>query len=240
MNERILLVEDDVLVSGLLSAHLGGDGHDVEAVETAVAALAAMEARPPDLIITDLGLPDEDGLTLIRKIRTRSNVPIIVLSARTTTEHRVAALELGADDYVTKGVDPAELALRVRNTLARAKSATVGSVSHAGAAAAKGAGKVSRFSGWTVDLDGFTVTNPDDEDVDFTKSEFLVLAALARHPGRVVGRDTLLDAVSGFDDAPLDRTIDTYNSRLRRKIEPDPKRPAIILTMKGVGYKVVE
>ena len=239
MTAQILLVEDDALVSGLLKLHMTAEGFEVTDVETVEDALAAFEKQIPDLILTDLGLPDEDGLSLIRKVRTRSNVPVIVLSARTTQEHRLAALKLGADDYVTKGVDPAELILRIRNTIARAQSAAVGSVGRPTSTPARG-GEVSRFSGWTVDLAGFSAINPDGEDVDFTRSEFLVLAALARHPGRVVSRDTLLDAVSGFDDAPLDRTIDTYISRLRRKIEPDPKKPTIIVTMKGVGYKLVE
>ena len=235
MKQRILLVEDDVLVSGLLEAHLAGAGYDVDAVDRADAALISMEAQAPDLIITDLGLPDEDGLALIRKVRTRSSVPIIVLSARTTTEQRLAALELGADDYLTKGVDPAELLLRIRNTLARMQmTVPAGQQSSPPPGASR-----AQFSGWDVDLTGFTVTDPNGMPVSFTRAEFLVLAALAKQPGRVVSRDHLLDAVSGFDDGPLDRTIDTYISRLRRKIEPDPKRPTIIQTMKGVGYKLV-
>ena len=238
MTASILLVEDDALISGLLEFHLKAEGYRIDIAATVEDALTAIEARPPDLILTDLGLPDEDGLTLIRKVRTRSNVPIMVLSARTTTEQRLAALELGADDYLTKGVDPAELLLRIRNTLARAQSAAVGGAGQR--SAGTGGSEVSRFSGWTLDLAGFTAQNPKGQDVDFTRSEFLVLAALARHPGRVVSRDALLDAISGFDDAPLDRTIDTYISRLRRKIEPDAKNPTVILTMKGVGYRVVE
>ncbi|MAY67446.1 MAG: two-component system response regulator [Rhodospirillaceae bacterium] len=238
MTAHILLVEDDALISGLLEFHLKSEGYGVDIAATVEDALTAVEAHPPDLILTDLGLPDEDGLALIRKVRGRSNVPIIVLSARTTTEQRLAALELGADDYLTKGVDPGELLLRIRNTLARAQSGVAGSAAR-GPAQSSG-GDVSRFSGWTVNFAGYTAQNPKGEDVEFTRSEFLVLAALARHPGRVVSRDALLDAISGFDDAPLDRTIDTYISRLRRKIEPDPKNPTVILTMKGVGYRVVE
>ena len=238
MTASILLVEDDALISGLLEFHLKSEGYGVDIAATVEDALTAIEARPPDLILTDLGLPDEDGLTLIRKVRGRSNVPIIVLSARTTTEQRLAALELGADDYLTKGVDPGELLLRIRNALARAQSGAAGAAGRSPLSASNP--DVSRFSGWTLNLAGFTAQNPKGQDVDFTRSEFLVLAALARHPGRVVSRDALLDAISGFDDAPLDRTIDTYISRLRRKIEPDAKNPTVILTMKGVGYRVVE
>lgn len=236
---HILMVEDDALVSGLLTVHLKNAGYDVEVAETAEQAVAAMAAKAPSLIISDLGLPDEDGLTLIRKVRSRSSVPIVVLTARTSAENRIAALEMGADDYLTKGVDPEELLLRIRNILARVRNApdampATGPVAGGGGPDAQ----VVRFSGWTVDLAGYTVKGPDGGVVDFTRSEFLMLAALARKIGRVVSRDSLLDAVSGFDEAPLDRTIDTYISRLRKKIEPNPKKPEIIVTMTGVGYKL--
>jgi len=235
MKKRILVVEDDALIAGLLQYQLEHDGYQVRTAETAEDAVEAMEAWAPDLILTDLGLPDEDGLTLIRKVRARSYVPIVVLTARTTTEQRLAALELGADDYLTKGVNPDELILRIRNIIARAAAAPA-----SGPAPAKAAAKdILRFAGWQVDPAGYAATNPQGEAVDFTRSEFLILSTLARQAGRVVPRDSLLDAISGFDNAPMDRSIDTYISRLRKKIEPDPRAPTVIVTMTGVGYKLV-
>jgi DNA-binding response OmpR family regulator len=192
--------------------------------------LAILDTEPIHLVILDLGLPDEDGLALARQIRARSSLPIIVLTARKQRDDRITALELGADDFMTKPCDPRELALRARNLLSRA---------NAGASPTEDwpTAHTARFEDWVVNLTAHTLVAPDGRDVHLTRSEFNLLAALVKAPNRVLTRDHLLDAVSRHGDAPSDRMIDVLVSRLRRKIEGDPKNPKLIVTVVGFGYK---
>lgn len=210
----------------LLSTFLEKAGYRVIGAASAAEALAAFEKDAPDLVLLDLVLPDEDGIVILRKLRTVSDTPIIVLSARTDNEIRTTALALGANDVVNKGVDPQELLLRVRNVLS------------GGADADDAPSKVMTFAGWRLDPDGRELLDPDGNDVHLTPSEFQMLAALARHPGRVVKRDVLIDAVSGIENGPSERSLDTYMNRLRKKIEHDPRHPQIIVTIKGTGYRL--
>ena len=230
MNQHLLIVEDDEFVLALLGAYLRNNGFRVSLVISGREMLAVLGKEPVHLILLDLSLPDEDGLALTRQIRARSSVPIIVLTARTAQDDRLAALELGADDFLTKPCDPREIALRVRNLLGRSGS---------GASPAGGPERhdLIRFGSWALDLVGHTVTGPDGIDVPLTPAEFNLLAALAKAPNRVLTRDHLLDAVSRHEDTPSHRTIDVMVSRLRRKIEADPQKPAIIVTVYGSGYK---
>lgn len=214
----------------LLAAYLQNEGFKVSLAASGEEMLAILDTEPIQLILLDLGLPDEDGLTLARQIRARSTLPIIVLTARKHHDDRLAALEIGADDYVTKPCDPQELALRARNLLSRAKASD--SPTEFGQTA-----EMARFEGWVVNFTARTLVAPDGQEVHLTRSEYNLLAALVRAPNRILTRDHLLDAVSRQGDPPSDRMIDVLVSRLRRKIERDPKKPKLIVTVVGFGYK---
>ena len=235
MAHRILLIEDETIMLDLLSTFLEKAGYRVTGATNASEALASFEMETPDLVLLDLVLPDENGLVILRKIRTTSNVPIVVLSGRAENAHRTTALELGANDFVNKGVDLQELLLRLRNIL---NGIATGTRPGGGAAPGTNADTHLHFAGWTLNLDNRELINPDGDEVHMTRSEFQLLAALGRNPGNVVKREALVDAVSGVTNGPTERSLDTYMNRLRRKIEKDPKQPEIIQTLKGVGYKL--
>lgn len=232
MKEHVLVVEDDEFVVSLLGAYLEAEGFRVSLATTGREMMAVLDHEPVDLILLDLGLPDEDGLVLMRQVRARSGVPICVLTARRVHDDRIAALELGADDYMTKPCDPHELVLRVRNLLGR-------SGPNAGTAADVRRNDVLRFDGWALDVGARALLAPDGHDVPLTPSEFNLLAALARAPNRALSRDHLLDALTRDDEASSDRAVDVLVSRLRKKMESDPQEPRLILTVRGIGYKLV-
>ena len=226
---RILIVEDDEFVQALLAAYLQKEDFETLQATTGKEMMAILDRDPVDLILLDLNLPDEDGLALARQVRTRSSVPIIVLTARKERNDRLAALEMGADDYLTKPTDPEELVLRVRNMLGRTGEQM--------AVTAEGRGQVVCFGDWTLDLASHSLTHALGGDVALTRAEFNLLSALVRAPNRVLTRDFLLDAISRHDEAPTSRVIDVLISRLRKKIEAAPRNPTIIVTVLGCGYK---
>ncbi len=231
---KILLVDDERLIRTLISQYLLNAGY---AVVTAGSGREMFDClnndAAIDLVILDLGLPDEDGLVLARKLRTRSaDLPIIILTARDGVDDRLAGLDVGADDYLTKSVDPAEMLLRVRNLLRR--SAGRNSLHMA---ASDSAENVIRFDGWVFDSKGYILISPEGRDITMTPGEFRVLGALLKNRGRVLSRDQLLDAITGHEDAPGDRMIDAFISRIRKKIEKDPRQPVYIKTVTGVGYR---
>lgn len=230
MKKHLLIVEDDELVQSLLAAYLQNEDFKVSLAATGKEMLACIDSEPIDLVLLDLGLPDEDGLVLARQVRARSSLPIIVLTARKEQKDRLAALEIGADDYLTKPFDPEELVLRVRNLLYRADRGPLQE-------ALRQRTEIFRFEGWTLDAGAHSLTGPGDNKISLTRGEFNLLAALARAPNRVLSRDYLLDAVSQDADAPTDRLIDVLVSRVRKKIEKNPKKPEIITTVVGCGYK---
>ena len=209
------------------------DGFKVSLAATGKEMLAYIDSEAIDLVLLDLGLPDEDGLVLARQVRARSSLPIIVVTAKKEQKDRLAALEIGADDYLTKPFDPEELTLRVSNILGRAGD---GSNTNAEEALRERT-EVFKFLGRTLDAGGHSLTGPDGDKVTLTRAEFNLLTSLARAPNRVLSRDYLLDAVSQDADAPTDRLIDILISRVRKKIEPNPKKPEIITTVVGCGYK---
>ena len=221
---RALLVEDDRKLSSLLVEFLGQ--HQVEALPAldAVAALHAMESDRFDILLVDLMLPGMDGLTLTRKIRERWNTPIIMVTARGDDADKIVGLELGADDYLAKPFNPRELLARIRAVLRRAKGEEPG---------------LGRFTsgGLVIDFDAREVA-VDGARQALTAHEFDLLCALARHAGRVLTRDHLLELVKGQDgaDEAFDRSIDVHVSRLRAKIEPDPRHPRYVKTVRGAGY----
>lgn len=230
MKQRLLIVEDDEMVQSLLSAYLQRENFLISLASTGKEMLACADSEKLDLILLDLGLPDEDGLTLTRQIRARSNIPIIVLTARQGKSDRLAALEVGADDYMTKPYDPEELILRIRNLLGRT---TVKD----GTTDISSLQEVFQFSGWRMDLAARSLTDPTGKQVSFTRAEFNLMAALAKAPNRVLSRAHLLDAISQDADSPTDRLIDVLISRIRKKIEANPRQPEIIITVLGCGYK---
>jgi len=230
MPNHLLIVEDDELVQALLGAYLKGEGYKISYAGTGKEMLAILSAEKIDMVLLDLGLPDEDGLALTRQLRARSTIPIIVITARKGREDRLAALEMGADDYLTKPFDPEELALRVQNLLGRSsgESGIAGSALNT---------NVINVDGWCIDIGAHIITNPENTEISLTNAEFNLFAALVKAPNRVLSRDYLLDAISRDDDAPSDRLIDVLISRVRKKIEDNPKKPKLIITVPGCGYK---
>ena len=227
---HLVIAEDDEFVQKLLAVYLEKEGFRVSLAGTGRELLATLDAESIDLVLLDLGLPDEDGLVLMRQMRARSSIPVIVLTARLEREHRISALELGADDYLTKPCDPEELVLRVQNLLARSRSGTGGHVE-------RKAHTSFSFEDWVMNVNARSLTDPQGNDVHLSRTEFNLLAALVHAPNRVLSRGQLLDAISQHDEAPTERMIDVVVARLRRKIELDPKRPRLITTMVGIGYK---
>ncbi|GAT69035.1 two-component system response regulator [Planomonospora sphaerica] len=224
MSARILVVEDDPTVAEVVARYLERDGHRVECVGDGAEALRRALADPPDLLVLDLMLPKLDGLTVCRKLRERRPVPVIMLTALGEEIDRVAGLETGADDYVTKPFSPRELALRVQSVLRRAR----------GASMPTGTG-VLRDGDLVVDVGAHEV-RLDGEQVTLTAREFDLLAHLMRNPRQAFSRSTLLDQVWGwsFGDSS---TVTVHVRRLREKIEPDPTAPSRIVTVWGVGYR---
>jgi DNA-binding response OmpR family regulator len=230
MKQHLLIVEDEEFVQALIAAYLKKDGFRISVAATGKEMFAILDKQVIDLILLDLNLPDEDGLALARRIRARSSLPIIVLTARKGRDDRLSALGMGVDDYLTKPVDPEELALRVHNVLGR--SATT-----KGQGRGTGRRDVIRFAGWAVDAAGRTVTAPDGAAVELTQAEFQLLSALARAPNRVLTRAQLLDAMAPFGESANDRMVDVMVSRLRKKMERNPRKPELIVTVTGFGYK---
>jgi two-component system alkaline phosphatase synthesis response regulator PhoP len=224
--KQVLVVEDELKITRLVRDYLHQAGFGVLEAATGPAALSLARAEKPDMIVLDLGLPGMDGLDVIRELRQSSAVPIIILTARTEESDRVVGLELGADDYMVKPFSPRELLARIRAVLRRA-DATVGG------------GEVVRAGPVTIDIPKRRVT-VDGADVDLTATEFEVLLTLARRPGRIYTRAQLLDAVHGVSFESYERSVDAHIKNIRRKIEPDPKRPSLLLTEYGVGYKFTD
>jgi two-component system alkaline phosphatase synthesis response regulator PhoP len=222
----ILVVDDERQIAQIAADYLERAGFSVTTVGDGASALDLVRSRRPDLIVLDLGLPRLDGVEVARRLRAESAVPIIMLTARVEEDDRVLGLEVGADDYITKPFSPRELVARVQAVLRRARG---------GAAA----GDVVRVADLTLDLPRLKATRAG-EPIDLTATEFQLLATLARQPGRIFTRAQLLDAVRGTEVESFERAIDTHVKNIRRKLEPDPRRPRYIETVYGVGYRCAE
>ncbi|WP_432824652.1 response regulator transcription factor [Dactylosporangium sp. CA-092794] len=214
----ILVAEDDPKQAEAVRLYLEREGHAVDVAGDGRTALDAARRRPPDLLVLDLMLPGVDGLAVCHTLRRESDVPIIMVTARSTEDDLLLGLDVGADDYVTKPYSARELVARVRTLLRRARPAASRRPVHVDAARHE------------VTVDGRLV--------DCTPVEFAILAALAAQPGRVFSRRQLLAAVHGLGDFITERTVDVHVMKLRRKIEPEPDRPARLVTVYGVGYKL--
>ena len=224
--KTILVVDDELKIVQLARDYLEHVGFAVLTARDGKSALASVRAEKPDLIILDLGLPEMDGLDVTRALRKDSNVPIIMLTARVEETDKLVGLELGADDYITKPFSPKELVARVRAVLRRTETATSDD-------------EIIRVADLTLDVPRLRVTL-GPRTIDLTPTEFQILAALARQPGRIFTRSQLLDAVRGVAFESYERAIDAHVKNIRRKLEPDPHEPHYVLTVYGVGYKFAE
>jgi len=225
-HSHILIVDDDPVASTTLSAYLAKEGYQVSTAQDGERMRDIFAKGDVDLILLDIGLPDEDGFSLLREIRRQSEVGVIMVTGKSEDIDRIVALEMGADDYVVKPFNMRELFARSKNLLRRTVAARM----------VRKDEPVMRFAGWTLNTLRRALTSPSQEDVRLTRIEFELLDTLARNAGRVLSRDSLIDRVTGRDRAPSDRTIDVMIGRLRRKIEVTPHDPRIIVTVHGVGY----
>ncbi len=221
---RILLVDDELSIQRTVVPLLRSRGYEVDAAATGKEALSAVHAEPPDVVILDLGLPDMDGLEVCARIRSQSDVPIIVLSARGAEPQKVAALDQGADDYVTKPFGPEELLARVRAALRRALAASEPST-----------GQIVRGD-ITIDVDRHRV-HRQGEEVHLTPKEFDLLQYLLANPNAAIPHTRLLQAVWGPDYGDQVEYLRVFVNQLRKKIEPDPAHPKFLLTEPWVGYR---
>ncbi len=223
----ILLVEDDAEISRMLVEVLSENGFTALSVTSAMEMEVSLAAATVDLVVLDIMLPGEDGLSICRRLRAASSLPIIMLTARGADVDRIVGLEIGADDYVTKPFNSRELIARIRALLRRAQGGRDGT--HARA-------RPLVFCGWRLDLAARQLRNPDDVQVAMTTVEFDLLAALCQNPGRILSRDQLVELTHGRLAGPLERSIDVHVSRIRQKIEPDPRDPTFIKTVRLGGY----
>jgi DNA-binding response OmpR family regulator len=225
MPGRILVVEDDASIREPTTSLLRDEGYDTDEADTAEAALASFERRPADCVLLDVMLPDLDGFEVCRRLRARSDVPIIMVTARADSYDVVAGLEAGADDYVAKPFEPKELTARIRALLRRVQ----GFGGDAGVINLGERLEVLREEG---------VVRIYGEEVHLTRTEFRLLCELAASPGRVFSREVLLESVWGYDYIGDTKLVDVHVYRLRTKIEADPSKPQHLLTVRGLGYKV--
>jgi len=232
---HILIVDDDREIRDLLNRFLVKHGLRVSTAADGREMIVALESGAIDLIVMDLMLPGDDGLTLTRNLRAGGAakggaVPIIMLTAMGEEMDRIVGLEMGADDYLAKPFNPRELLARIKAVLRRFETLPTPHAS------ADSADSVCCFAGWVLNLSSQVLRNPVGEKVTISGGEFEFLHAFVTHPGRVLNRDQLLDLARGRDAQPFDRAVDVQVSRLRKKIEPDPKRPTLIKTVRGGGY----
>jgi len=223
---RILVAEDERDIRQLVADVLAHAGFDVVVATDGPSTVRQVQQTHPDLLVLDLGLPGLDGLDVARAIRRDSDLPIIMLTARADESDTLVGLEIGADDYVTKPFSTKELVARVRAVLRRADQAARQP-------------EIARVGDLELDRGRMTVTR-SGVVVDLTASEFALLDALARHPGRVLTRGQLLDAIHGDAFEAYERAIDAHVKNIRRKLEPEPARPRYLLTVFGVGYRLAE
>jgi len=234
--KTILVVDDEPKIVQLARDYLEHAGFKVVTATDGRAALDAVAAASPDLVVLDLGLPEIDGLEVTRLLRREGDIPIVMLTARDDELDKLLGLELGADDYLTKPFSPRELVARVRAVLRRTDATAAGATR---GAQGDPAGGVLRAAEVTIDIGRMRV-DVAGRDVELTPTEFQLLVALARRPGRILTRSQLLDAVHGVAFESYERAIDTHVKNLRHKLEPDPRVPRFVLTVHGVGYRFAD
>ena len=224
----LLLVDDEPGLREPLAEYLSGQGFSVLEAESAAAARSTLGEAAPDLVLLDIMMPGEDGLSLCRHLVETRDLPVILLTARGEATDRIVGLEIGADDYVTKPFEPRELVARIRSVLRRSERAPI----------MQDEELVYRFEGWTLDPLKRKLIDPDGTTVPISTAEFRMLRAFCDHPRQVLDRDRLLDMVQGREAQLFDRAVDNQVSRLRRKIEADSRNPQLIQTVRGGGYRL--
>jgi len=232
--QRLMLVDDEPDLCAMVAEYLGRHGYIVETAANGGELDKHLYHSVPDLIILDINLPGESGLDIARRIRARSDVPIIMLTAADEVIDRVVGLELGADDYVTKPFDLRELRARIQAVIRRNARAAVPATDPVALPLT-----AVRFGDFLLDLDSRRLMRDDGEEQELTAMEFDLLAAFAKNPNRVLSRERLLVLAHNRDTDPFDRSIDVRITRIRRKLERDPARPQVIKTMRGAGYMFV-
>jgi DNA-binding response OmpR family regulator len=227
MNERILIIDDEPSVHEVVRAYLEREGFIVYGATDGREGLELAMAKRPDVVVLDLMLPDLSGEEICRQLRDRSDVAILMLTAKTTEDQRIEGLGLGADDYVTKPFSPRELVARIKAVLRRTSGGEMPLV------------EIMRFDGDRLEIDSVRhEVRVAGEPVDLTPSEYKLLLALAQYPGRAYSRFELINRVQGHDFEGYERTIDAHIKNLRRKIEPDPAKPHYVETVHGIGYRL--
>ena len=224
----ILLVDDEASLREPLAEYLAGQGFVVREAESAAAARSALAQGVPDIVLLDIMMPGEDGLSLCRHLVESRQLPVILLTARGEAMDRIVGLEIGADDYVTKPFEPRELVARIRSVLRRAERP----------APPVDEELAYTFDGWTLDPLKRRLTDPQGALVPISTAEFRMLRAFCDHPRQVLDRDRLLDMVQGREAQLFDRAVDNQVSRLRRKLEEDSRNPLLIQTVRGGGYRL--
>lgn len=225
---KILIVDDDRDIRNLLADYLDNNGYTTVTAAEGNAMWTALQAHQIDLVVLDLNLPGDDGLTLCRNLRSKSSLPVIMLTARGEPLDRILGLEMGADDYLPKPFEPRELLARIRSVMRRSQN---NHNAHTGEALQK-----LKFAGWTLDLTARHLISPDEMVVSLSGAEFRMLNIFLEHPNRVLNRDQLLNMTHGRDADPFDRSIDIQISRLRQKLREDARSPQIIKTVRNGGY----
>ncbi|PHR21140.1 MAG: DNA-binding response regulator [Sphingopyxis sp.] len=225
---HILLVDDEASLREPLAEYLIKQGYKVQQASDASAARSLLNAYDFDIILLDIMMPGEDGLSLCRFVTDKTDTPVIFISARTEETERIIGLELGADDYITKPFSPRELVARIKVVLRRAEKGGAKQIGTSGGG--------YQFSGWTLKSDKRSLIDADGVNVSLSSGEYQMLLALVSRAGKVLNRDQLLDITQGREAHAFDRAVDNQISRLRRKIEADPKNPEIIKTVWGGGY----
>ena len=226
--DHILVVDDDADIRDLLSEYLDRQGFRVSTAAEGRSMRVALGRSAPDLIVLDLMLPGDDGLTLCREVRSKSDVPIIMLTAKTEEIDRVVGLEMGADDYVAKPFSPRDLLARIKSILRRSRALPVNLRPDDARAIA--------FAGWRLEIPTRTLISPESVAVPLSGTDFRLLRIFLDHPNRVLNRDQLMDMTQARDAGPFDRSIDLQVSRLRKRLNDNPKEPALIKTSRGEGY----
>jgi DNA-binding response OmpR family regulator len=229
----VLVVDDDPQVRDFLSDYLGEQRYRVRVAVDSSGLRQALATEVPDVVLLDVNLPGEDGLSLARFLREHHNLPVLMISAAGTALDRIVGLEVGADDYLVKPFDPRELVARLKSVLRRYQPLPTDTDK----TASKNRGL--RLGDCLLDMERRTLHNRDNQEIPLTAMEFDLLAAFASRPNRPLSRDQLLNLTQNRDWNPYDRSIDIRIARLRTKLEPDPAKPQIIRTLRGVGYMLV-
>jgi two-component system OmpR family response regulator len=229
-NQHIVVVDDELSAREMVGDYLRMHGFDVTLCDGGSSLRQVIARQSADLVVLDLNMPEEDGLSIIRALKQQANIPVIMLTATASPIDRVVGLELGADDYLAKPCELRELLARIRSVLRRSAPAS------APAAATAAPRATVRFGTKWLDLDAQILRDDEGNEYPLTSSEFSLLKAFADNPKRVLSRDRLLDLANARDAEAFDRAIDVRITRIRRKIEPDPSHPSVIKTVRGTGY----